>query len=202
VVRPPAKALAITGTAATAVLLLTSLVASNEHLPAWDGDLAEAINDAPRGAALALGPVMQLGALLGALVVAIVAAYFWGVRRGAMVMTSALLAWLGARLLKDLIERGRPAEYVHGIDVRGPTPHDFGFPSGHAAVAFAVATALLPVLPRWGRVGAYAVATLVAVARVVHGVHFPLDTIGGACVGVISGCVVELFMRVRAPRPE
>ena len=183
-------------------LVVTSVAASNQHVPAWDGDLAEKINDAPRAMAHVLWPVMQLGAVLGAALVSVVATYVWGRRRGARVIASALVAWLGARTVKALVERGRPAEYLPGIDVRGPMPHEFGFPSGHTAVAFAVATALLPVLPRWGRVAAYAVATLVALARIVHGVHFPLDTIGGACVGVISGAVVELAMRVRAPQPE
>jgi undecaprenyl-diphosphatase len=41
---------------------------------------------------------------------------------------------------------------------------------------------------------AYALATLVGLARIVYGVHFPLDVVGGAALGVMCGCVVDLVM--------
>jgi undecaprenyl-diphosphatase len=69
-----------------------------------------------------------------------------------------------------------------------------GFVSGHTTVAFAVATALLPVLPLRGRVIAYALATVVGIARIVYGEHFPLDVVGGAALGIMCGCVVDLVM--------
>jgi sugar phosphate isomerase/epimerase len=49
----------------------------------------------------------------------------------------------------------------------------------------------MPVLPRWGRVVAYALATLVGITRVVYGAHLPLDVVGGACLGIAVGCVVD-----------
>jgi undecaprenyl-diphosphatase len=104
------------------------------------------------------------------------------------------MAWYLAKLVKDAVERGRPVQFIDDLDVRDGDAAGLGFVSGHAAVAFAVATALLPVLPRWGRVTAYLVATLVATARVVHGVHFPLDVIGGACLGIMCGSVVDLVV--------
>ena len=57
-----------------------------------------------------------------------------------------------------------------------------------------MATVLAPVLPRWGRVVAFALATLVGVARVVYGAHLPLDVVGGACLGIVIGCVVDLVL--------
>jgi undecaprenyl-diphosphatase len=196
---PSNRSLLIALVTATIGLVVTGVVVADQHVPGWDGDLAGTLNDGPAWTAHMLWPVMQLGALLGALAVAAVATYYAGVRRGAAVMASALLAWILAELVKALIERGRPANYLGGIDIRDGTGRGFGFASGHTAVAFAVATALMPVLPRRGRVVAYVLAAVVAVARIVHGVHFPLDTIGGACIGIASGCAVELTMRELSP---
>ena len=37
-------------------------------------------------------------------------------------------------------------------------------------------------------------ATMVGVSRIVYGVHFPLDVVGGAALGIMCGCVVDLAM--------
>ena len=62
-----------------------------------------------------------------------------------------------------------------------------GFVSGHATVAFALATVQRPYRSRSWTVGAYALAILVAFARVHLGAHLLLDVIGGAALGVLLG---------------
>jgi undecaprenyl-diphosphatase len=66
-------------------------------------------------------------------------------------------------------------------------PHDPSFPSDHAAVTSAVGTVLLlGGEPAWGALGIVG-AVLIGAARVVAGVHYPSDIVGGILVGGICG---------------
>jgi diacylglycerol kinase family enzyme/membrane-associated phospholipid phosphatase len=65
-------------------------------------------------------------------------------------------------------------------------PRTTSFPSGHAASAFAFATAATRAMPEAGA-GLFPLATSVAYSRVYLGVHFPTDVLGGAAVGGAVG---------------
>ena len=112
-------------------------------------------------------------------------------RRGARRLALyVLLVRLGAVLLsttlKAVLERARPV-----FDVPVATAAGYSFPSGHAlgASAFWLSTAvvLLPlVAPRRRRlllVAAAGVAGLVAASRVLLGVHYLSDVLGGLLLG-------------------
>jgi undecaprenyl-diphosphatase len=74
-----------------------------------------------------------------------------------------------------------------------PSP-DPSFPSDHAAAAFAIAVSVFFVSRRVG--GALlVVATLIALSRVLLGVHYPSDVLAGAAVGTLSAVVVDRFAR-------
>jgi membrane-associated phospholipid phosphatase len=102
--------------------------------------------------------------------------------------------------VKEIVERGRPLEYLPEINVREGSGTGLGFVSGHCAVAFATATALMWVLPRWARVVAYVLASLVGIARIIYGLHLPADVVRGACAGIMTACVVELLLRATQVR--
>ena len=58
------------------------------------------------------------------------------------------------------------------------------FPSGHASEAFATATSLTILCPKWYViVPSFGWATLVSYSRLYLGVHYPSDVIAGAIVG-------------------
>lgn len=59
------------------------------------------------------------------------------------------------------------------------------FPSGHAAFFFALSVAVLFFHKRLG-VWFLIVSVLMGFARVYAGVHYPLDIVGGAAIGVVS----------------
>jgi glycosyltransferase 2 family protein len=180
---------------ASALFVVTFLLADTHDVAAWEKHVTIWFNDAPDWVAALLWPVMQLGTLLvGAVGVGLVAAIVYGPKRGGAVLASGVGAWFFAKIVKQVVERGRPIDFIPGIDARGGRTLGFGYVSGHTAVAFAVATALMPSLPRSGRVVAYLLATTVGIARMVYGVHFPLDVIGGACLGIMCACVVELAL--------
>ena len=95
------------------------------------------------------------------------------------------------------MERQRPATSICDGDTtcahfRDAPLEGLSFVSGHAIIAWAVATLLWPYLPgrwRWVPVG---IATANAVARVYLGAHNPLDVVGGGAIGVAIGALLGL----------
>jgi undecaprenyl-diphosphatase len=67
---------------------------------------------------------------------------------------------------------------------------DASFPSGHAAVLFALATAVLFARRGWG-IAYIALALIAVIARVVAGAHWPLDIVAGMAIGVGSALLVR-----------
>ena len=87
--------------------------------------------------------------------------------------------------------------------IRGPAATGLGFPSGHAAVAALIMTAAGPYLTRPARWTGWVVVGLVAFNRVFIGAHFPLDVVGGLCLGWSIGSLVNLAFGTpdRSPVP-
>jgi undecaprenyl-diphosphatase len=101
-----------------------------------------------------------------------------------LVLGSELTAAGAALLIKPLVHRDRPYAALPGIRTPdGPVPYDpNSFPSGHAAVSFAAATAIADWDPHYA-IPAYALATFVSYSRLYNGVHFPSDVLCGALIG-------------------
>ena len=107
-------------------------------------------------------------------------------------LAAGLLAYYSAKGLKDLVGRGRPAALVNDVIVRGPAGHGLGFPSGHAAVSFALTATAVPFLARrWRRV-IWVLPLTVGFARVFVGARLPLDVVGGFALGWTAGALVHL----------
>jgi membrane-associated phospholipid phosphatase len=104
--------------------------------------------------------------------------------------------------LKRIHRRPRPDRAVTAVPLARhvPLPESTSFPSGHAASAFAFATAAGQALPVAG--GPLRVlAALVAYSRVHTGVHYPGDVVAGALVGsTTGGLVASLAARRRRQR--
>src|SRR5690606_32753391 len=79
-----------------------------------------------------------------------------------------------------------------GLPVFGTVPETPSFPSGHAANAVASAFVLTTAYPRTAAVWfTWLAAAIVGVARVYLGVHYPLDALAGAVVGLCCGAVAR-----------
>lgn len=76
-------------------------------------------------------------------------------------------------------------------------PITTSFPSGHSASAAAFAAGVALESPAWGAVVA-PVAWSVAVSRVYTGVHFPVDVLAGAALGVGAAFAVRGLVPTRA----
>lgn len=68
------------------------------------------------------------------------------------------------------------------------------FPSDHTAIAFAVAGSLFYISRPAGLI-AVACAMAIGISRVLAGVHYPLDILGGACVGLLSAWLITMLYR-------
>jgi undecaprenyl-diphosphatase len=99
---------------------------------------------------------------------------------------SALLALGVAHLIAGLWERPRPyAAHAADAHLFIARSHDPSFPSDHATAAFAIAVALL-LRHRKSGLLALAMATVVSVARVAVGTHYPSDVLAGAAIGALA----------------
>lgn len=90
------------------------------------------------------------------------------------------------RLVKATIERPRPEDSGIHVVLRTHQHHGTSFTSNHSANVFAGATVLAGALPGFAPVF-FIVAALVAYSRIYVGVHFPLDVLGGALLGILIG---------------
>jgi membrane-associated phospholipid phosphatase len=165
----------------------------------WEQAVFHALNNLP---GFLFGPVwlvMQLGTWFAIGGVALAALVLRQTRLALAFALAGATASLLSNVLKALIGRGRPAALLAEVHTRGAVPTGNGFPSGHASVAFAVATVAWLWLDGWVRWVLPCAAVIVGFARIYVGAHFPLDVVGGAALGTACGAAVSLALR---PRPS
>jgi membrane-associated phospholipid phosphatase len=134
---------------------------------------------------IALAPVLALWARKPVVFTTLVTA--------ATVWTADLLA-VG---LKAAFDRERPYEVVPAADPLLRWDVSSSLPSGHAATSAAGAFILAYLLGRFGLPLAL-LAVAICFSRVYVGVHYPLDVLVGAAVGLAVGAVaVALVRRLR-----
>ncbi len=106
---------------------------------------------------------------------------------------SSVIARLGVtEFIRFLYHRPRPFSVLPTH--RLITDTAWSFPSGHAAFFFAMATAIYLYNKKWG-IGFFIVAILMTVSRVIAGIHYPSDIIGGALIGIIVAYATFYFTR-------
>lgn len=114
-------------------------------------------------------------------------------KRAALFMAeSILVSGILSRIFVYFLPRDRPSNLPFSIpleDIHGST----SFPSGHTTTSFAIAAVAVYLLGKEKPLLASVIAlwaAMVGLSRIYVGVHYPLDTVAGALIGVGSGCIV------------
>ena len=87
-------------------------------------------------------------------------------------------------LLKNTLKRRRPPDIIPDFTSIVNPSDEFSFPSGHTMAAFVLAGVCVTI---FGAIASplYLWACLVAISRVILGVHFPSDLVAGAIIGTV-----------------
>jgi len=130
------------------------------------------------------------------------------VRRSNRLFFAVLTAGIAAELLKLVVGRERP---IDGLVFQGEVWKPFlgaftgggnlGFPSSHAAVAFAGAAMLAAFFPRL-RALIFTLAAGCALSRMLVGAHWLSDVVAGAAIGVFAAKLFTPIPNPQSPIPS
>ncbi len=117
-----------------------------------------------------------------------------GLRELLIVLGSGALAWGVAHLIKNFYPMPRPDVALDGV-VSLFTPDDLNaFPSGHATFFSALAVGLYFYHKKLG-IFFGVCAIIIALARVIAGVHFPGDILAGFVLGGVISYAVHYLSK-------
>jgi pimeloyl-ACP methyl ester carboxylesterase/membrane-associated phospholipid phosphatase len=107
--------------------------------------------------------------------------YMWAAWR---IAVPAVLTYVAVFFLEILVGRGRPAAVLPHDAVVRAVQDGMGYPSGHVATLTAIVVTVWPYLSKPFKVCAILFICLEGWARMYLGLHFPLDVLGGAALGM------------------
>ncbi len=121
--------------------------------------------------------------------------YYYSKKEFILLCVSGGLAWVLAKILKTLIHTLRPFDAFPQVQSLF-LETGYAFPSGHTMVASAIAFALFFINKKAGYIFMF-FALLIGLARIISGVHFPIDILGGFTLGALVACVFAYFIKNR-----
>ena len=117
-----------------------------------------------------------------------------------LTLLAVAVADLAAAELKGVFDVERPSSRYAEPQPLVHAPLDGSFPSGHASTSFAAATMLTFARPRWAP-AFFLLALAIGFSRVYVGVHYPLDVVGGAVLGILVATALRwLVAALRSSR--
>lgn len=104
---------------------------------------------------------------------------------------SLVLSGIIAACLKLAIHEPRPYTVLSHVRQLTIPSEPNSFPSGHTSSSFSVVTVLASELWKYKKIVIVLIAfcILIAFSRIYCGMHYPLDVVVGAIVGIISGLI-------------
>jgi len=185
-----------------AAVLVTSTLLAKRRVYGWEVAVFQVINGLPGSIRQYLWVLNQYGTAVTIPVATAVALLF---RRWLLALSlaiSGVAVYVLAKVIKEYVGRGRPSAFVEGVVEREMfSPDSLGYPSGHAAVAWAITIIVLAYVRGPWQIAAIALAIVVPIVRMYVAAHLPLDLIGGAALGVTVASAVNLLVGVPARTP-
>lgn len=177
--------------------LITSAVLARSGTYQLEIVVFSAVNSLPGDFRRFLWVLNQYGTAVTIPVATAVALLFRRWMLAASLAISGVGVYLLAKVIKEYVGRGRPGALVEGVVARESFAQgSLGYPSGHAAVAWAITLILLPRVRRPWQIAAIAMAIVVPFVRMYVAAHLPLDLIGGAALGATVASAANLLLGV------
>lgn len=120
--------------------------------------------------------------------------FIWGGKKGKVAALLIIILILGSdqfanNIIKPFFQRVRPCHILPDVHLLINCTNSYAFPSNHAVNNFAAATLFSYFYPAMKYI-LFTGAFIVAVSRVMCGVHYPFDIAGGALFGIISALLI------------
>lgn len=117
----------------------------------------------------------------------------------AHLLLPAAACYVATLLVQMVIRRPRPNALPHGFKL---WIHTYSFPSAHSSASFACAVLLtalaFSIWPLYAAiivlVVSFGLAKLIALSRIIVGVHYPSDVIAGSLLGTVLALLFVLFL--------
>lgn len=122
-----------------------------------------------------------------------------GGKRGRLAVLGIILLIIitdqtGHRILKEIIGRLRPCNALPDVITPIGCSDTLSFPSNHALNNFSAATFFYLLYPNY-KYPLFISAFLVSLSRVYLGLHYPSDILGGAVIGIATGCGMAILVK-------
>lgn len=120
--------------------------------------------------------------------------FFYGGKKGKVSAVLIIILILisdqiSENIFKQYFQRIRPCNALENVHLLINCSGSFSFPSNHAVNNFAAATLFTYFYPRM-KIFLFTGASIIALSRVMCGVHYPFDIAAGAIFGILFGMLV------------
>lgn len=124
------------------------------------------------------------------------------IRQGIQLIVAGILSrGIMVEIIRFFYQHPRPFfefPQIHPLLVES----SYSFPSGHAAFFFALSAVMYRQNKTFGTI-LFVASSIMGIARIMAGVHYPLDILGGAILGTIIGLLsVKLIKSPTTKRTE
>ena len=111
-----------------------------------------------------------------------------------IICASSAIAFIAVTVIRKLINAKRPYEVYDFYKELPKNRGGVSFPSRHVFSIFLIATIALSV-SILAAIALYVIGVLLAIFRVLLGIHFIRDVICGAALGIIGGAIPLIIIR-------
>lgn len=111
-----------------------------------------------------------------------------------IVFFAGCFAWIIAQILKVIIQAPRPFEILQNANPLFLHGSMDSFPSGHATFFGAIAIGIFLSHKKVGYIFIF-FAILIGFARIISGIHFPVDILGGYVLGLLIVYIISKFKK-------